>query len=147
VCVCEIEALHCLVMMALLGCVVLAIAVTFCSTPTRLVGFWPIAVVVAVDWPHLQLRLLAMLHVFLLCFYASLVLFPLCVLCVLLVVPSLQLLLLLFLMPPGLLLACYPLLLRFYCMFYGNFQTLDALCSSNAFNAFHTEAQTDECPL
>lgn len=26
--------------------------------------------------------------------------------------------------------------LGFYCMFYGNFQTLDALCTSNAFNAF-----------
>lgn len=82
-------------------------------------------------------RVTASLHVSLLCFYGrALVLFPLCPASVVhFILPSCCTTI----SPPPFGLWHLPrslLSLGFYCMFYGNFQTLDALCTSNAFNAF-----------
>lgn len=121
ICVGEIEALHCRLLMAC------SCSWCFDSPDTSFAAF---------ELPH---RFTLACYAFM----ATLVLFPLCrqVLFLLLLLAPLPLLYLsLFLHPANALSPpLNPLLLLslgFYCMFYGNFQTLDALCTSNAFNAF-----------
>lgn len=126
----EIEALHCLAMMQHISHSDLTL---YLAIPP------PRAPPTAAAAPGLIYSL--DLHVDLLCFYATLVLFPLYAMCLSYLLPS-GAAASSCAAPPSSSSSWYAFGLvthRFYCMFYGNFQTLDALCTSNAFNAFHAQ--------